>query len=254
MAKLVCNMNSHNNGPSLIANSGEMSLLNNLPGYLICMDRDNRINYYCNERTAYTIGYNKAQDAYGTQIENAPCKMSECADICILQNKQVMNERITLKVLDIHPYRNDEIKIIYSNKSPLVDKENNVIATIFQGFEMSHLDPYLISKIMNSDEKYFDKRSFHQRSYILSKSFFSQLTSRENECLYYLVRGKTSAQIGSILSISQRTAEKHISNIKTKLHCHTKADLIEKALNEGFINYIPERLFHNTHLNLSIIL
>ncbi len=242
------------NKDSLITDSNETSILKYLPGYILCMDKDNRINYYCNERCAYIIGYDKTEDAYGVPIENVPCKITECADIYKLQNKRVIDERTTLKILDIHPYRNDEIKIIYTNKSPLIDKNNNAIATIFQGFEMSHLDPYLISRIINNDKKYFDKDSLNHRNYIITNSFFSQLTDRENECLYYLVRGKTATQIASIMLISNRTVEKHISNIKLKLHCHTKSDLIEKAMNEDFINYIPERLFHKNLLNLSIII
>lgn len=51
------------------------------------------------------------------------------------------------------------------------------------------------------------------------------LTSRECECIDWLLKGKTAEEVSLILSISNRTAEKHIANIKEKLNCRTLLQL-----------------------------
>lgn len=46
------------------------------------------------------------------------------------------------------------------------------------------------------------------------------LTKREMECINLLTNGKSSVEIGMLLNISARTAEKHVDNIKRKLNCY----------------------------------
>lgn len=47
-------------------------------------------------------------------------------------------------------------------------------------------------------------------------------TEREFECVSYLTRGKTAEEIAIILSISKRTVETHIQNIKRKMNCYNQ--------------------------------
>lgn len=51
------------------------------------------------------------------------------------------------------------------------------------------------------------------------------LTKREIECLYYLSIGKTAYEISLILSISKRTVETHVQNIKNKLAIYKQCQL-----------------------------
>jgi DNA-binding CsgD family transcriptional regulator len=55
------------------------------------------------------------------------------------------------------------------------------------------------------------------------------LTKREMESLRLYVQGKTAKEIGTILSLSCRTIENYIQNIKNKMNVSTKADLIYAA-------------------------
>ncbi len=56
-----------------------------------------------------------------------------------------------------------------------------------------------------------------------------ELTAREQECLTYLIAGKSAKQTGAILNISQRTVEFHLDNVKVKVGCRTKLELLGKV-------------------------
>ncbi len=47
------------------------------------------------------------------------------------------------------------------------------------------------------------------------------LSSRELDCIRWLLKGKTVPEIAIILDISHRTVEKFILNLKTKLGCYS---------------------------------
>lgn len=49
------------------------------------------------------------------------------------------------------------------------------------------------------------------------------LTSRELEVLYHLITGKTNKEIGSALYISERTVDRHVSNILSKLNVPSRS-------------------------------
>jgi len=52
------------------------------------------------------------------------------------------------------------------------------------------------------------------------------LTTREHQCAHYLLNGMTAKEIGKQLDLSPRTIESYIENIKFKLCCRNKVQLI----------------------------
>jgi DNA-binding CsgD family transcriptional regulator len=52
------------------------------------------------------------------------------------------------------------------------------------------------------------------------------LSVRENQCLNHLAFGKTAKEIGKELNISNRAIELYLKNIKNKLGCNSKFDMI----------------------------
>ena len=57
-----------------------------------------------------------------------------------------------------------------------------------------------------------------------------QLTKRQADCLFYLTRGMTSKQIAKQLQLSPKTIEHYLINVKAKLDCNNRAELITKGL------------------------
>lgn len=54
----------------------------------------------------------------------------------------------------------------------------------------------------------------------------SGLTRQEQRCLNYFRQGKSAQATGALMGISQRTVEYYFENIKAKLGCHSKYDLL----------------------------
>ncbi|WP_144152495.1 autoinducer binding domain-containing protein [Paraburkholderia sp. BCC1885] len=61
------------------------------------------------------------------------------------------------------------------------------------------------------------------------------LTAREREVLRWTGEGKTSYEIGKILSISERTVNFHVNNVLSKLAATNKVQAVVKAIATGLI-------------------
>jgi DNA-binding NarL/FixJ family response regulator len=63
----------------------------------------------------------------------------------------------------------------------------------------------------------------------------SNLTSREKEILTLITQGMTTMVIAETLFISMQTVRNHVKNIYEKLHVHSKAHAVAKALKERIV-------------------
>ena len=63
--------------------------------------------------------------------------------------------------------------------------------------------------------------------YDINGQIHEKITPRERTCLMQLIKGKTSKQI------AERTIESYLNNIKHKLGCKTKSELILKIYELG---------------------
>jgi len=78
-----------------------------------------------------------------------------------------------------------------------------------------------------------------------------KLTKREADCLMFLLKRKTSKEIGRKLGISSRTVESYLNSIKTKFNIHSTPDLIMKVEKSDIYEclnyrYLLYRLEHDT--------
>jgi two-component system, NarL family, response regulator NreC len=61
------------------------------------------------------------------------------------------------------------------------------------------------------------------------------LTRREVQVLSLIAQGYTNIQIADELVVSVRTVESHRANIMSKLGLHNRAELVQYAMNRGFL-------------------
>lgn len=62
------------------------------------------------------------------------------------------------------------------------------------------------------------------------------LTDREIDCIYHLVNHKTAEQTAKLLGVSRRTIESYLDNIKLKLCCDSKVEIIRKLASNRYVN------------------
>ena len=58
------------------------------------------------------------------------------------------------------------------------------------------------------------------------------LSLRQSECVSWIAAGKTAAEIGIILSISQRTVRYHLDLAREKLDASNLCELVAKAIDQ----------------------
>ncbi len=61
------------------------------------------------------------------------------------------------------------------------------------------------------------------------------LTSRQYDCLYYLMKGMTAKQIGDMLGISYRTVQGHYDRLRQKFKCRNRSELLLQALRTSYV-------------------
>jgi DNA-binding NarL/FixJ family response regulator len=79
-----------------------------------------------------------------------------------------------------------------------------------------------------------DLKVDNNKRFYLGKYFGDQfLTRREVQILKEVLLGMENKQIARKFVLSLRTVESHVKNIKQKLQCYTRGDLIVTALKTG---------------------
>ncbi len=217
-----------------------------------CKD-ENSVFMYANEEYGKIIGLKHHYEVIGRTDFDMPCETVNCAHLFQLQDKEVILTSKKMRILDIHPFAGHEWRAYIFTKVPLIDETNKVIGTIFHGADITSSNIIELGCILSkiSDNKSGDE-SLGQSSYLLGKNLDKlKLSDRQTEILFYLLRGKTVKKIALLLNISPRTTEDYLEQLKNKFNAINKHELIDKAINLGYLNLIPERLFNK---QLSIIL
>lgn len=109
-----------------------------------------------------------------------------------------------------------------------------------------HILAEILNKKNKKNQKYtpFKCRTKFKSTRIIKTYYLGEklhnlyLTKREAECMLLLLKGKSINTIGDILKLSPRTIEYYLKNIKIKLNCRTKFDLIELILHSDFYQNI----------------
>lgn len=86
-----------------------------------------------------------------------------------------------------------------------------------------------------SDTQFISEKYVHR---------YKELSPRESECLFFILRGKNAKYISKLLNLSVRTVEWYIANLKAKLAVNTTSQLILKSISEGYMEKVPESVTH----------
>ena len=184
--------------------------LDKLPCYIFMKDRKGAY-LNTNDKMAQTAGLSKTEDMLGLHDK----------DLCWEKHASLIveNDRLVVKTakphLLIEPTNdyNHTHMVCTAIKAPLRNKFKKVIGMI--GASFLHQNDLFGLSVLSSDKSL--------------QTDLNKLSKRQKECLFYLTKGMSIKQIGSVLKISPRTVEDYLSIIKNKLGCYTTAQLIERV-------------------------
>ena len=210
----------------------EISLLDHLPGYIGWKDLN--CHYVgANKALLEFKGFSDVDEVAGkTDEELSPESIEENQifhqqDLFVLNGEKVSTVHLNSKTNDV----------FLLEKCPLKDQNNNVTGLIY------HCRPCHKNELFRLLSQFDDQLNLSTHHYTLKGNENKYaLTNRECECVFLLIRGKSAKEIGALLSLSTRTIESYIEHIKNKMDCKNKAELLVKAVLNGYHNHIPARL------------
>jgi DNA-binding CsgD family transcriptional regulator len=190
------------------------------------------------------MGVDHHLDLVGRTDFDMPCDTVACAELFRAQDKEVMVSMEPLRILDVHPFAGGEWKAYLVTKSPMVE-DDQVIGTVFNGADITSAATIELGSLLGRIHAGIGPDgSAGQTSYVVNRNRGTiELTSRQAEVLFFLIRGKSSRDIAAIFDISIRTVEHHAEQLRGRFAANNKAELIDQAINQGYLNYIPETLF-----------
>jgi len=187
-------------------------------------------------------GFKSIDDGYGKTSFDLRCKAAEYAEWFCQQDSLAFQKQL-LRSIDVNYYSDGNIHFFITDKTPIRDNQNKVIGLSGSAAEIKQAQLLKWLQAFTQSNNHLQKKSSEPQSLSISFSF-ENLTRRQSECLFYLIRGKSAKSIANILSISPRTVESHIQATKEKLKCYNKQELIETTLNSGGLNFIPQSLLN----------
>ena len=219
------------------------TFIDQLPGLVALMDEKSRI-IMANQQAVKWLGFSSYEALLGKTYFEMPCKIAEEHEIFASWDKLTATRKKTLTAFGYYCYAN-EWKIILAEKYPIIDPGSGQLLGI-----MSHCKDITKLGIINCTQfleftKIEKTNNYHQKqaSFLLEDKFHKiELTKRQFECLFFLIRGKTSKEIAKALKLSPRTIDFYLEQMKYKLNCSTRSQLIEVAIMEGYMNIIPKSL------------
>lgn len=232
--------------------------LSHLSYHLHWKDR-NGLYIGCNERTALDAGFKKERDFLGNTdfsflSEKEAAKISANDKLVIAKDApQFFIEHITLY--------DGKAATAISHKAPLRLRSKKILGTFSFSFILEKDQSLLFSAnldeeytnssfseflVLNSKTPYdckINKKDLSKKEFqnINRSCNFSSLSKRELDCVRCLLLGKTMRETGEELFISPRTVETHLDNVKSKLGCHKKTDLMAMLFKNGFAQAILSR-------------
>lgn len=213
-----------------------------LPGYFAMKDLEG--NYLtCNDNLAAIMKLKSPKQIMGLSDYDLP-DYSEQDHVIHQKNDVLALSGKTVQCIhrSSSPYDGSLYNLI---KKPLINNEKVIVGVLY------HCTQLVQSEFMNqlfvNDKKIYTNTEKPQAYYIGTTENPFNLSTRELECLFFTLRSLTAKQIADQLSLSKRSIEFYLDNIKNKMGCATKTELICLGIINGYAKYIPPRILQNNN-------
>ncbi|MFC5740529.1 PAS domain-containing protein [Dyella tabacisoli] len=220
------------------------SMIDQMPGACACKDQNSKF-LYANAEFKELVGIDADKSVEGLTDFDLPGEIASHGKVFRDQDKYVMERQISIRTLNVHRVKYAKWRAFLVVKKPFFDEGTNIRGVLFHGTDITAINAgALRSYFSNMRPTHGSSNKISEGSFVIdSAGSHVDMTRREYEVLFFLLRGGTAKRIADFLSISSRTVEQYINVLKDKFDVFTKPDLIEKAMHMGYFYVIPDSLF-----------
>lgn len=214
--------------------------IDNLPFHIGVKDFNSQC-LIANNFTAKLLGFSNGQALRGRYDNEMKCRANKISHLFVAEDSLVIKHRRTVTILISAVYADNKPSLLYGKKYPVINEDETVLSCGFYGEDVTNSQFINLVPLLSLRKTIYGSRQLgDQFSCIITESIPEyNLSNRQMECLFHLLRGQSAKDISLTLNIGKRTVETHIDAIKFKLGCDTKTQLIDKAISTGLLNYIP---------------
>ncbi|MBA2654080.1 MAG: helix-turn-helix transcriptional regulator [Gammaproteobacteria bacterium] len=218
-------------------------VLEQSPGFFGVLSLDSKL-LMINKLGLEWVGFSDPDAVVGISYENLRCKAAEDAEMFVWQDELVKNSQHPLYFIGCYCYADNAWKTIFGKKYLIQDEIGQDFGIVSQFDDVTNYRMIDISRfIVNASKKYINKKSGQQFCFLLTDCIQDiKFSTRELECLFFVLRGKTNKGISKLLDLSPRTVESYIEQIKFKMGCANREEVIEKSIYQGYMNILPPSL------------
>lgn len=220
--------------------SAKNALFDQAPGFLGILTLESKL-LTVNKTGLEWIGFNSNDSIVDVGYENLRCKAAEDAALFVWQDELVKRSNYPIYFLGCYCYAEENWRTIFGKKYLIQDENNQDVGIVSQFDDISRYQLVDVSRfVIAASQKFIDKKRGQQFCFLLNDYIQDyKFSTRELECLFFVLRGKTNKGIAGLLNLSPRTVESYIDQIKFKMGCLTREELIEKSIYLGYINILP---------------
>lgn len=219
-------------------------MIDQMPGACGCKDEESTF-IYANDEFKAIAGLRPDDSIAGMTDFDLPGEMAVHAKTFREQDKYVLEREIAITTFNVYRMKCARINAYLVTKKPFLDHMTQLRGVLFHLTDMSALNIGLLGPYHREAPRVFDGLNYPLGvNYVIAGGDTDlDITRREYEVLFFLLRGATAKRIGEFLSISSRTVEQYVTILKEKFDVLTKQELIEKAILMGYYYVMPESVF-----------
>ncbi len=203
-------MNIKGNFKDLIENYSDQA-----PGFFYAKDQTGRY-LYSNEEFAEFADCDSPEHMKNKRDSELPWK-AQAIQLQSIDKKVISSANFFQEVVDIHHPKHGACQFLTTKKC-LYDARNKVIGVI--GMSVS----------LSGQRNFLSKYYYQDGRLYLGDEFDSKyLTTQEIRVYKTVLMGYSAKEASHLLNISRKTVEYHIEQLRKKINCSNKGELIRKA-------------------------
>ncbi len=219
--------------------------INQIPGYFSVVTTDSKYISANLNTIRKLCGHLDMDTLFGATYGDISGLVAEQHDNFVVQDQETLQRNASIKIIARCCFVKDNWITVFGEKFLIRDEEDNIAGVACHLYDITSsniIDIYRVMSLMKNQTS--PKKLAQQFSYMLEQGYPDvQLSNRETEILFFLLRGKSNKQIAALLHLSPRTIESYVERIKDHLICKSKAEVIEKGIFLGYMNILPQSLF-----------